>query len=231
MLASVSAVPGPAGAQLAEGGPALAGETAPAPRRKRPPRPAKAAKPGHDASAEVPAPVLPAAGPVEPPPPPNLTTLCEGGSAARYAAEAGVAIWVTRSGAIAVENPLRPLTPETTRVLQVVLGDRAATAYGPDLAALRRGGTPAALAANLGGEIRWDAVLTLLPDTLTIVSEAGQTLARLPFRGCGEAPAVKAPAAKAVPKPRKPPRPGGEAAQPQMPKGLTLPQGAIPSTP
>lgn len=202
----------------------------PAPRREPPS--AKAAKPRIESLA---------AGPVSKAfPPPNLTVLCEG-KPARYAGVTGVSIWVTRSGLVLAENPLRPLTPETTRVLQVVVGDRGATAYGPDLAGLRRGGTPKALEATLGGAIRWDDVLTLLPDTLNVVSEANEVLARLPFKDCSEAPAVKPepvrpqPGTKAQAKPRKPTRPegesaGGNAAQ-KAPKGLSIPQGAIPGNP
>ena len=148
-----------------------------------------------------------------------------------------------RSGLVSAENALRPLTPETTRVLQVVVGDRGATAYGPDLAALRRGGSPKALEATLGGAIRWDEVLTLLPDTLNVVSEANEALARLPFKECSEAPAVKPEPVKAKPKPdakpqakpRKPAGPEGETAErnaaSKVPKGLSLPQGALPGNP
>ncbi|WP_292511776.1 hypothetical protein [Methylobacterium sp.] len=171
-------------------------------------------------------------------PPPNLTVLCEG-KPARYAAGSGAAIWVLRSGAATVENPLRPLTPDVTRVLEVIVGDRRATAFGPDLSGLRRGGVPAALGATLGAQIRWDEALTLLPDTLVIVSEAGETLARIPFRECSEAPAVKPdpvkpapkagarPEAKAAPKPRRP----AASAEPTAPKGLNIPQGAISAPP
>lgn len=205
----------------------------PAPRRAPPA--AKAAKP-RTATPGMAAPMATAF------PPPNLTVLCEG-KPARYAAETGVSIWVMRSGLVSAENPLRPLTPETTRVLQVVVGDRGATAYGPDLAALRRGGSPKALEGTLGGAIRWDEVLTLLPDTLNVVSEANESLARLPFKECSEAPAVKPEPVRAKPKPdtkpqakpRKPAGPGGETAErnaaAKVPKGLSLPQGALPENP
>jgi hypothetical protein len=125
-----------------------------------------------------------------------------------------------------VENPLRPLTPETTRVLQVVIGAKAATAYGPDLFALRRGGSPGSLEALLGGPIRWDPVSTALPDTLNIVSEAGQPLAQLAFQSCGEAPAVKAAPVAAKDKPKKDKSQQGPS-RPKAPPGLSLPQGAI----
>ena len=251
-LASLAVMlgPWPAGAQAPEGDPPAA--AAPAPNK-----PASAKPVTKKPAPEKPMPRKPpakAAGPATPMAatpvllPPNLTVLCEG-QPARYAAETGVPIWVLRSGLAAVENPLRPLTPETTRVLQVVVGDRGATAYGPDLAGLRRGGTPAALQASLGAAIRWDDALTLLPDTLVIVSEANETLARLPFRECSAAPAVKAEPAKPKPqaKPRRPTPAEGETAERKarpdktlpgntlpsnaLPKGLVLPQGAIPANP
>ncbi|GJE31642.1 hypothetical protein [Methylobacterium oxalidis] len=165
------------------------------------PAPAQA-PPAKAARAPAPAPVpTPAAGPAPAP--------C-GAQAARYEDRKGVALWVTRKGRAEVENPLRPLTPEVTQVLQVVIGARVATAYGPDLAALRRGSAPAVLEAQLGGPIRWEAGLPALPDPITIVSEVGETLASLGFRGCTEAPAVKpAPVAK---KPEK--KPARRAAKP-----------------
>ncbi|WP_244472343.1 hypothetical protein [Methylobacterium sp. Leaf108] len=226
----VLARPAPVPAQDGEPAtqPEAPGQDTPVP--KKPRRKPAAAKP-----APVPAePATPmAAQPMpEPAAPPNLTVLCEGKSA-RYTADTGAAVWVTRSGVVSVDNPLRPLTPDTTRVLQVVVGDRAATAYGPDLAALRRGGTPASLEARLGAAIRWDEVLPLLPDAFVVVSEAGETVARLPFKDCAEAPAVKAdpvtakPASKSPPKPRRA-KPEGEAT---APKGLQIPQGAIPGNP
>ncbi len=171
---------------------------------------------------------------------PGLTVQCEA-RAALYEGPKDFALWVTRTGLIVVENPLRPLTPETTRVLQVVIAGKAATAYGPDLYALRRGGSPGALEAMLGAPVRWDATPTPLPDTLNIVSETGQSLAQLGFRECGEAPAVKAApvAAKAKDKTKEPAkeraksRAGAASAEPKesgvkTPPGLHLPQGAIP---
>lgn len=232
MSFSVTLAPWPAGAQAPEGDPPLTAEPVPK-------KPATKSTMPRKPPAKAVAPVTPmAAPPVLPPPPPNLTVLCED-NPARYAAEDGVPIWVLRSGHAAVENPLRPLTPETTRVLQVVVGNRAATAYGPDLAGLRRGGTPAALEAILGTAIRWDDALTLLPDTLVIVSEANEPLARLPFRECSAAPAVKAEPVKpkVKPKPRRPTPAGGEAdarkapSDKTLPRGLVLPQGAIPGNP
>ncbi|MFD0934579.1 hypothetical protein ACFQ12_05190, partial [Methylobacterium trifolii] len=188
---------------------------------------------------EVVAPVLPAAIVAN-------TPACAG-QAARYEGEKGFGLFVTRIGQAEVANPLRPLTPEVTRVLQVTIAGKVATAYGPDLAALRRGGPPGAIEAQLGSPIRWEASLPELPDPLTIVSEAGETLATLGFRECAEAPAVKAPPPEAAKRDRKrAPRTGakpsetGQAAGTakaapaskaqtgtKAPPGFSLPQGAI----
>lgn len=213
----------------------------PKPKPKPKPKPAPAqpasAQPASaqpaSASAAEPAPT--ATAPAEPPAPapastfsanlPGLTVACEG-KGALYEGGKDVAVWVTRTGLITVENPLRPLTPETTRVLQVVIGGKAATAYGPDLFALRRGGSPAALEGASGGPIRWDATATPLPDTLNIVSETGQPVAQLAFQACGEAPAVQAAAPKAAAKAaRAKERP---KAAPQAPPGIGIPRGALP---
>ncbi|WP_375457348.1 hypothetical protein [uncultured Methylobacterium sp.] len=163
-----------------------------------------------------------------------------GARAARYEGEKGFGIFVTRIGRVRVDNPLRPLTPEVTQVLQVVIGARPATAYGPDLTTLRRGGAPGALEAQLGAPIRWEAALPDLPDPLAIVAEDGAPLATLAFRACTEAPAVKAPpvAARRDGKGdgkrnaegdgKPPPRKGARAtAAPKAPPGFQVPQGAI----
>ncbi|WP_336488643.1 hypothetical protein [Methylobacterium nigriterrae] len=150
--------------------------------------------------ARVEAPEAPVAKPSPPPvpvPPPALdaalaASAC-GAKAARYEGAKGFVVFVTRKGRSELENPLRPLTPEVTQVLQVTIAGKAATAYGPDLKALRRGGAPGALEAQLGAPIRWDAALPALPDPIAIVSEAGEVLTRLDFRDCAEAPPVKAP--------------------------------------
>ena len=170
-----------------------------------------------------------------------------GPKAARYEGEKGFQIFVTRIGRVQVENPLLPLTPEVTQVLQVTIGSKVATAYGPDLGALRRGGPPATIEGQLGTAIKWEPGLPVLPDPLTIVTEEGRPLARLGFRECTEPPPVQAPppaAARKEPKPQrnaaKPRDPNaqraeGEAAPakpapkpgPKVPPGFTLPQGAI----
>lgn len=181
-------------------------------------------------------------------PAPPLTPAAQGTSpacgrqAARYEGEKSFAAVVTRIGQAQVQNPLRPLTPETTHVLQVTIAGKVATAYGPDLSGLRRGGAPGAIEAQLGTPIRWEPTLPALPDPLAIVSEEGRPLARLRFRECTEPPAVKAAPPEAAGKERKPakranakPTEGGEPAPagskaraaPKTPPGFSLPQGAI----
>ena len=206
----------------------------------------------------------PSASPAPSPAPPPAATrfaappvVCEPDQAVRYDGAKAMDLWVTRSGAITLDNPLRPLTPDVTRVLQVVVGGKVATAYGPDLLSLRRGGSPATLEGTIGGKIQWDASLVALPDSLPINAETGEPLAELRFRECGTAPSAKllpppkarrtAPtaealaaeaekaekaAAKAKAKPARP----KSASQPpaattgDLPRhpGLQLPQGAIP---
>ncbi|WP_375462670.1 hypothetical protein [uncultured Methylobacterium sp.] len=151
-----------------------------------------------------------------------------GTRAARYAGERDFEVFVTRLGRASLENPLRPLTPEVTQVLQVTIAGKLATAYGPDLTALRRGAAPAALEAQLGTAIRWEAALPALPDPLAIVAEDGAPLATLAFRDCAEPPAVKAPPAAAR-KDRAGPRARAASAPkvPKAPPGFSVPQGAI----
>ena len=116
-----------------------------------------------------------------------------GARAARYSGPKGFDLVVMRRGQASVPNPLRPLTPEVTQVLQVAIGGKLATAYGPDLTALRRGTAPNALEAQLGAPIRWEPSLPDLPDPLAIVAEDGTPLASLAFRECVAPPAVRAP--------------------------------------
>ncbi|AWN35291.1 hypothetical protein [Methylobacterium radiodurans] len=238
---------------------APAPEEAPAPKAARPkpakpaPKPKAESKPKAEPAPVPQAPEPRAAEPLRAPAidraPLDATfaappTIACGAKAARFEGEKGGEVFVTRVGRAQVENPLRPLTPETTEVLQVAIGGKLATAYGPDLSALRRGGPPGAIEAQLGTAIRWQEGLPALPDPLTIVSEEGRPVARLGFRECTEAPAVKAPppvAARKEPKPARPaktreaaPKPAGEApargqarAAPKVPAGFSLPQGAI----
>ena len=171
-------------------------------------------------AAEQDAPPTPAAGP-------SVPTAC-GTQAARYDDGAGFGLAVTRVGQVRVENPLRPLTPEVTRVLQVVIAGKVATAYGPDLTALRRGAAPGAIEAQIGGPIRWEVTLPALPDQIAIVGDDGGALARLAFRACEDPPAVSAPPQAKRSKPPGKPRgaPEGRAAG-KVPPGFSLPQGAI----
>ncbi|GAA0238438.1 hypothetical protein LNAOJCKE_1822 [Methylorubrum aminovorans] len=148
--------------------------------------------------AAVPAAAAPAADPAPVAVPPPAATnfaappvVCEPDQAVRYQGAKNLDLWVTRSGTITIDNPLRPLTPDVTRVLQVVLAGKVATAYGPDLLSLRRGGSPATLEGTIGGKIQWNPSLVALPDSLPINAETGEPLAELRFRECGTAPSGK----------------------------------------
>ena len=110
--------------------------------------------------------------------------VCEPDQAVRYQGAKNVDLWVTRSGTITIDNPLRPLTPDVTRVLQVVVAGKVATAYGPDLLSLRRGASPATLEGTIGGKIQWNPSLVALPDSLPINTETSEPLAELRFREC-----------------------------------------------
>lgn len=162
--------------------------------------------------AQAPEVPMPAAGPAAPP-------AC-GAQAARYEDGRGFGLLVTRTGEMRIDNPLRPLTPETNHLLQVVIAGKVATAYGSDFAALRRGGAPDAVEAMLGGSIRWRAGLPALPDPIAIVAEDGAPLARLSFRACEDPPALKA-----APQARRK-APSKDAAD-KAPPGFSMPQGAI----
>ncbi|MCJ2006470.1 hypothetical protein [Methylobacterium sp. J-092] len=155
------------------------------------PAQAQVAPPAPAAPAPVPA---PAPEPAPPTPAADLAVLqpC-GARAARFEGAKGFDVVVTRIGRASIANPLRPLTPETSQVLQVVIAAKPATAYGPDLTALRRGPAPAALETQLGAPIRWENGLPDLPDPLPIVAEDGTPLAALAFRACIDPPAVAAP--------------------------------------
>ncbi|KQT57076.1 hypothetical protein ASG52_03110 [Methylobacterium sp. Leaf456] len=254
----------PAAAQDAEPAPEAPAEAAPAPRKVKPrpkpkPKPAEKAaekpveeKPATDAAPSNPAvPLAPAPSGLALSAAPSV--VCEKGEAVRFEGNANtgkapgaIELWVTRSGLITIDNPLRPLTPDTTRVLQVVIGGKVATAYGPDLGSLRRGAGPAVLEGVIGGAIRWDASLIALPDALPILSDSGDILAAFSFRACGTAPAART---LAAPKPRRT-APPADAPAPEASKetakdirparraeprpeavprpAVPLPQGAIP---
>ncbi len=165
-----------------------------------------------------------------------------GAQAARYENGQGFTLSVIRSGEVRIVNPLRPLTPEVTQVLEVAIGGKRATAYGPDFTSLRRGGSPAAMQGSLGGPITWETTLPPLPATLGIVAEDGAPLADLSFKLC-ETPPVLAPepqVAKKNGKTQKASGEGGKKAQTKeaqgkkapakpekTPQGFTIPQGAV----
>ncbi len=171
------------------------------------------------------------------PPAPTLAAQACGEQAARYENGKGFSFVVIRSGETRVENPLRPLTPDVNRVLEVVIGTKRATAYGPDFASLRRGGTPSAVQALLGSPIKWEAKVPALPDTLGIVAEDGAPIADLTFKLCEAPPAIAPeppPQAAKKGSPRK--AQGTKAAEggakagakpAKTPQGFSIPQGAV----
>ncbi|WP_048436308.1 hypothetical protein [Methylobacterium platani] len=135
---------------------------------------------------------------------PEAAPACAAPQAAAFAGGKGFRLWVTRQGTMSVTNPLRPLSPETVQVLQVVIRNKIATAYGPDLSGLRRGPSPAALEAQNAATIRWADGPEGLPPTLRILADdGGQVLAELRFEACGDAPKVAEPKV-AGPRPPKP---------------------------
>lgn len=175
---------------------------------------------------------------------PALAPSCEG-QAARYENGKGFSLFAIRAGEVRVNNPLRPLTPDFTHVLEVIVGGKRATAYGPDFASLRRGGAPGTKQTSLlGAPIQWAPSLPPLPDSLGIVAEDGTALATLAFRACEPPPAL---APEPVPKTaKKAPSPArnsdrSKAAKPataseakaqskppaKTPQGFTMPSGAI----
>jgi hypothetical protein len=137
--------------------------------------------------------------------PGDAAPACAAPQAAEFAGPKGFRLFVTRQGTMTWSNPLRPLSPETVQVLQVVIRNKLATAYGPDLSGLRRGPSPAALEAQNGATIQWAGSPDSLPPTLRIVADdGGQVLAELAFQACADAPKVAEPRApKPVPTARK----------------------------
>lgn len=137
--------------------------------------------------------------------PGDAVPACPAPQAPEFAGPKGFRLFVTRQGTMTWSNPLRPLSPETVQVLQVVIRNKLATAYGPDLSGLRRGPSPAALEAQNGATIQWAGSPDTLPPTLRIVADDGsQILAELAFQACGDTPKVAEPKApKPVPAARK----------------------------
>ncbi|CAO4154049.1 hypothetical protein PKCBPO_04102 [Methylorubrum thiocyanatum] len=215
-LAQEEAAPAPAPSEAEAAPEAPKRKPRPKPRPKPQAKPAEkpaekpseksAEKPADPAAAEAKSSVEAAANPIPSAPPSALPSsgpspsamnfaappvACDPGQAVHYQGTKNIELWVTRSGAITLDNPLRPLTPDVTRVLQVVVAGKVATAYGPDFLSLRRGASPATLEGTIGGKIRWDASLAALPDTLPINAETGELLTELRFRECGAAPSGK----------------------------------------
>ncbi|KMO31865.1 hypothetical protein VQ02_25285 [Methylobacterium variabile] len=140
--------------------------------------------------------------------PDDAAPACPAPQAPEFAGAKGFRLWVTRQGTMTWTNPLRPLSPESVQVLQVVIRNKVATAYGPDLSGLRRGPSPAALEAQNSATIQWSGAVADLPPTLRILADdGGQVLAELKFQACGDAPKVAEPkASKPVPAARATPK-------------------------
>lgn len=157
--------------------------------------------------------------------PVDAAPACPAPQAAEFGGGKGFRLWVTRQGAMTWSNPLRPLSPETVQVLQVVIRNKLATAYGPDLSSLRRGPSPAALEAQNGATIQWAGTPDSLPRTLRILADdGGQVLAELAFQACGDAPKVAEP--KPVPTARKG---GSKATQSKAAKAASPPAEGAPA--
>lgn len=133
-------------------------------------------------------------------------------------------LWMVRRGSLVVNDPLRPLSRDTMLVLQIIVNGRVATAYGPDLSQLRRGGPPATLEEQNGESIRWEGGNDAPPPVLRIVADDGRVVFdRLAFSGCEDAPAVRSPSRARPDTPAPAPRAGSRPPKPPV----ALPQGAI----
>lgn len=210
------------------------GETGPAGPQGPPGASAAPAAPASSASA-APAPLavdapLAAAGSAGPPSPVgNGTAASCGAKAAQYAAESGAKVWVVRRGRMSQQNPLRPSPDQPPAiVLQVTIEGRVAAAYGPGFDAMLQGGPPEQIEQESGNPIEWLRTLDPLPETIQIVAN-GRTsaVARLRFEQCGTAPRSQADAARAAPRRRTDAEPGS----PEIPRGLSIPRGAIDELP
>jgi hypothetical protein len=142
-----------------------------------------------------------------------------------YLAPGNLKIFVTRRGTMVQDNPLRPLTNDLFIILQIVVNNRMASAYGPDFDNLRRAGAPQTLEGMAGTKITWASRPEAMPRSLRVVAEDGAVvLSPIVFSACAEAPKVAAPP-PVVKRPTK--APGPEAYKAPRPS-IALPQGAIP---
>jgi hypothetical protein len=148
-----------------------------------------------------------------------------GSLAGLYLAPGNLKIFVTRRGTMVQDNPLRPLTNDQFIILQIVVNNRMASAYGPDFDNLRRAGAPQTLEAAGGTKITWASQPEAMPRSLRVVAEDGAVvLSPIVFSACAEAPKVAAP----PPVSKRPTKaPGPEAYKAPRPS-IALPQGAIP---
>jgi len=161
-----------------------------------------------------------------------------GPQAALYQAENGSNVWITRKGRIGQSDPLRPLSGQASElVLQASIEGRVVTAYGPSFARLVRGGSVQELESKRGEPIAWDPQVNGLPQELQTVSEDGSgAVTGLKFRQCGTPPSAgreatrKATAEppKAASTPAPVPTPAAKGGGLEVPRALSLPQGALP---
>jgi hypothetical protein len=161
-----------------------------------------------------------------------------GPQAALYQAENGSNVWITRKGRIGQSDPLRPLSGQASElVLQASIEGRVVTAYGPSFARLVRGGSVQELESKRGEPIAWDPQVNGLPQELQTVSEDGSgAVTGLKFRQCGTPPSAGREAKRRVtaepPKAASAPGPGpisaAEGGGLEVPRALSLPQGALP---
>lgn len=221
---ALAGLPGPlqfAGEVQAQAFPKMPLDLPAAPEQPAPPSPQSASPPAPSRQPASPLPTAPVGGDAASP---GSAGAC-GALAALYIAPGNLKIWVTRRGTMVQDNPLRPLTNDRFVILQIVVNNRLASAYGPDFANLRRAGPPQSLEAAGGTRISWQDGVDALPPSLRVVTEDGSVvLDPIAFSACAEAPKVAAPA----PTPRRPRRPAGEAGSTPARPGIALPQGAIP---
>src|SRR5215207_6395353 len=161
-----------------------------------------------------------------------------GPQAALYQAENGSNVWITRKGHFGQSDPLRPLAGQALDiVLQASIEGRVVTAYGPNFARLVRGGSVQELKSKRGEPIAWDPQVNGLPQELQTVSEDGSgAVTGLKFRQCGTPPSAgreatrkaRAEPPKAASTPAPVPTPAAKGGGLEVPRALSLPQGALP---
>jgi hypothetical protein len=159
-----------------------------------------------------------------PQPTPTPEVAC-GTHGAVYWAGSGPEVQVVRRGTMDQHNPLRPAPDPPAVVLQVSIGGKTATAYGPSFESMHRAGPPQQLEEESGSRIKWDSNLDGLPSTFQIVAEDGpEIIARLQFQKCAPPPKQarerdRPGQAQAPARASKPPAGGGRPRQPSSRQG------------